>query len=335
MRTVQSRRRFLATLSSAGAASLIGAPGVLAQQAPPETSIVRFTKGPSICLAPQFVADELLRAEGFADICYVPTESGTAVAVALGRGEIDFAMNFSPSLIMGIDTGEPITIVAGEHVGCLEVFAKDGIRSISDLKGRNVGVQGLSSSQHAFLSSMAAHVGLDPVKDINWVTSPWPKPMELFAEGRIDAFLGLPPEPQELRARNIGRVIVDSATDRPWSQYFCCMLAARQDYVRKYPIATKRVLRAILKATDLCDSQPEQVARRIVDGGFASRYDHALKALKEIPYTKWREYDAEDTIRFYSLRLREAGMIKSSPSRIIAQGTDLRFFNELKMELKG
>jgi NitT/TauT family transport system substrate-binding protein len=35
------------------------------------------------------------------------------------------------------------------------------------------------------------------------------------------------------------------------------------------------------------------------------------------------------------LRLREAGIIKSSPSRIIAQGTDWRFFNELKRELKG
>ena len=51
--------------------------------------------------------------------------------------------------------------------------------------------------------------------------------------------------------------------------------------------------------------------------------------------TKWREYDPEDTIRFYALRLREAGMIKSSPNKIIAEGTDWRFFNELKRELKG
>ena len=62
-------------------------------------------------------------------------------------------------------------------------------------------------------------------KDIDWVTSPSVKPMQLFAEGKIDAFLGFPPEPQELRARKIGHVIVNSAVDRPWSQYFCCMLA--------------------------------------------------------------------------------------------------------------
>ena len=181
---------------------------------------------------------------------------------------------------------------------------------------------------------MAASVGLNPVKDIHWVTSASPKPMELFAEGKIDAFLGFPPDPQELRARNIDRVIVNSTIDRPWSQYFCCVLAAHRDYASKHPVATKRVLRAILKAADLCVTEPMRVAQRIVDGGFTARYDYALQALKEISYAKWREYDPEDAIRFYSLRLREAGIIKSNPNKIIADGTDWRFWNELKRELK-
>jgi NitT/TauT family transport system substrate-binding protein len=322
-------------LSSAGAASLIGAPDALAQQAPLEITSVRLAKVAGICVAPQYIADELLRAEGFTDIRHVLTEPGASSALALARGEIDFTTNFSPPLIIAIDAGQPITIVAGEHIGCFELFAREGIRSIPDLKGKTVGVQGLGSSQYTFVSSMAAHVGLDPAKDINWVTSSSPKPMELFAEGKIDAFLGLPPEPQELRARDIGRVIVNSALDRPWSQYFCCMVAAHRDYVARYPSATKRALRAIIKAIDLCVREPERVAQQIVDAGFTARYDYALQALKEIPYAKWREYNVEDTLRFYSLRLREAGMIKSAPNKIIAQGTDWRFFNELKRELKG
>jgi NitT/TauT family transport system substrate-binding protein len=334
MQPIQSRRRFLTTLSSAGVAGLMGAGHASAQEGPPETTTVRFSKNASICVAPTFVAEGLLRAEGFTDIRFVqaPLE---LMSTHLARGEVDFASAFSPQLLMAIDGGAAITVVGGQHIGCFELFARDGIRSIPDLKGKAVGVQALGSSQHVFVSSMAAHVGLDPAKDIRWVTSSSPKPMELFAEGKIDAFLGLPPEPQELRARNIGRVIVNSAIDRPWSQYFCCTLAAHRDYVRKYPVATKRVLRAIVKAVDLCSTQPERVAQRIVDAGFTPRYDHALQTLKEIPYNKWREYDAEDTIRFYSLRLREAGMIKSPPNKIIAQGTDWRFFNELKRELKG
>ena len=128
--------------------------------------------------------------------------------------------------------------------------------------------------------------------------------------------------------------MLNSAEDRPWSEHFCCMVAGNREFVRNYPVATKRVLRAILKATDLCVSDPQAVARRLVDNGFAPRYDDAVEALKEIPFDRWRDYDAEDTIRFYALRLHELGMIKSSPQKIIAEGTDWRFLNELKRELK-
>ena len=278
--------------------------------------------------------DELLRAEGFTDIRYVATNTGVSAALALAHGEIDFTANYAPPMAISIDAGDPITIVGGEHVGCFEVFARDGIRSVADLKGKNVGVQSIGSSQHVFLSVIAAHVGLDPAKDIHWITSTSPKPMELFADGKIDAFLGLPPEPQELRGRNVGRVIVNSVLDRPWSQYFCCLLAANREYIRKYPVATKRVLRAIMKAADFCASDPTRVARQIVDSGFTPSYDYALQTLKEIPYARWREYDPEDAVRFYALRLREAGLVKSNPNKILTDGADWRHWNELKRELK-
>jgi NitT/TauT family transport system substrate-binding protein len=112
------------------------------------------------------------------------------------------------------------------------------------------------------------------------------------------------------------------------------MLLGNRDYIRSYPVATKHVLRAILKATDLCATEPTRVARSLVDGGFASRYDYALQTLNDVPYNNWREYDAEDTIRFYALRLHEAGLVKSNPQKIIADGTDWRFLNEIKRELK-
>jgi NitT/TauT family transport system substrate-binding protein len=335
MQTTQNRRCFLAALTAAGAAGLIGPPNSRAQEGRLETTTVRIGKIASICIAPQYVAEELLRAEGFVDIRYVTAVPGAPSARALARGEIDFTTNFSPPLIVAIDAGEPITIVAGVHVGCFELFAREGIRGIPDLKGKTVGVQALDSSQYTFLSGMASYVGLEPAKDIRWVTSSSPKPMELFADGKIDAFLGLPPEPQELRARKIGHVVFNSATDRPWSQYFCCMLAGNRDYVRRHPVATKRVLRAIIKAADLCATQPEWAARRIVDAGFSPSYDYALQTLRETSYARWREYSTEDTVRFYSLRLREAGFIRANPNKILADGTDWRFFDELKRELKG
>ena len=93
-------------------------------------------------------------------------------------------------------------------------------------------------------------------------------------------------------------------------------------------------MRAILKAADMCASDPTRAARLLVDGGFAQRYDYALQTLRDNPYDKWREYDPENTVRFYALRLHEVGFIMSGPQKIIAAGADWRFLNELKRELK-
>jgi NitT/TauT family transport system substrate-binding protein len=112
------------------------------------------------------------------------------------------------------------------------------------------------------------------------------------------------------------------------------MMAGNANYVRDYPVATKRVLRAVLKAADFCAAQPERVARSLVDRGITPGYDYALQTLRKLPYDRWREDDPKDTMRFYALRLHEAGMIRSSPNRIIEAGTDWRFLNELKRELK-
>ncbi len=328
-----NRRQFLAGLSAAGAASVVGGRRALAGEAPPEVTTIRLGKIPGICIAPQYLRD-LLRVEGFTDVRYVPTQAGTEEATKIARGEIDFSTNFVAPLLISMDAGEPLTLLAGVHPGCFELFGNQRIRTIADLKGKSVGVQALGSSQHVFLASMAIYVGLDPVNDINWVASASPKPMELYADGKIDAFLGFPPEPQELRARHIGNVIVNSALDAPWSQYFCCMLTGNREFIQKYPVATKRALRAVLKGADLCASEPERVARELVDAGFTTQLEYARQMLDEVPYDKWREFDPDDTIRFYALRLHEAGMIRSTPQKIIADGTDWRFLNELKRELK-
>jgi NitT/TauT family transport system substrate-binding protein len=334
MTMMQTRRQLLAGLSMASAAGFCLPSRAFAADTL-ETTTVRLPKTPAICIAPGYVAEELLRAEGFTDIRYVELSEATVFPIeAVARGEIDFNLNYSINYVAAIDAGKSVTLLAGIHVGCYELFGAEGIRTIADLKGKSVGVGAVGSIGSLLVTMMAAHVGLDPVKDIDWVTDPKVKPVELFIQGKVDAFLGFPPEPQDLRARRIGNVILNSAVDRPWSQYFCCMVAGNPEYVRNHPVATKRALRAILKATDLCASDPARVARRLVDGGFTPRYDYALEALGEVSYDKWREYDPEDTVRFYALRLREVGFIKSSPQKIIAENTDWRFLNELKRELK-
>ena len=339
MQSTQSRRRFLATLSSAGAVGLMSAPTSFAQEVPSETARLRLVQTPSICQAGQFTAEDLLRREGFTDVQYIKKTGTQEIETALASGEANIALHFNVRLIMRIEAGDPIVILAGGHLGCFELFGTDRVRTIRDLKGMTVAVPELDSSRPAFIATMAAHVGLDPRKDIKWVTLPPSESMRRLVEGKVDAFLGFPPQPQQLRAMKAKsiHVVVNSMVDRPWSQYFCCMVAGNREFVKKHPVATRKALRAILTASDRVDREPEKTAQFLVDGRFTENYHHALEALTEMKmaFTAWREFDPEDTIRFYSLRLREAGMIKSSPNRIISDGTDWRFLNELKRELRG
>ena len=112
------------------------------------------------------------------------------------------------------------------------------------------------------------------------------------------------------------------------------MLVARKEFAQKYPVATKRALRAVLKAADICADDPERAAKFMAAKSYEPRYELGLKVLKSLPYRRWRDANPEDTMRFYSLRLHEAGIINSDSRKIIAQGTDWRFLNELKLELK-
>jgi NitT/TauT family transport system substrate-binding protein len=329
-----SRRRFLGGLTLAGTAGLLGMHPRSVAAEPPETTRIRLIQFASTCQAPLYLSDALLRTEGFTDVQWVRSDIGT-VSKLLAAGNVDLGMNFVGPNIIGLEAGDPAIILAGGHVGCFELVGTDRVRSIRDLKGKAVAVASLGNAEHVFLSAMAAHVGLDPRRDITWVTHATADTVALLTEGKIDAFMAFPPRTQELRAKQIGHVVVNSAVDRPWSQYFCCMIIGHREFVHKHPLATKRAMRAILKAADLCALEPERAAHSLVEKGFAKQYEYALQLMQDLPYGTWRDYNPEDTVRFYALRLHEAGMVKSSPQKLIAEGTDWRFFNELKRELKG
>jgi len=327
------RRRFLAGAATIAATSFLRSVRA-ASEGPLETTRITLAKTPALCTAPQFIAEELLRAEGFTEINFVDIPLAADASRAVTTGKVDLIVGYASQHVVDLDAGLPLTLLAGIMVGCFEFFASEQVHGIGDLKGRTVGVGAIGSLPHTLVTVMAAQIGLDPKTDIRLVTDPTLKPIELFAAGKIDAFLGFPPEPQELRARKIGHVLVNTALDRPWSKYFCCLLSGNREFVQEYPMATKRAMRAILKATDMCARDPTRAARLLVEDGFAQRYDYALQTLSDNPYDKWREYDPEDTVRFYALRLHEVGFIKSGPQKIIAAGADWRFLNELKRELK-
>jgi NitT/TauT family transport system substrate-binding protein len=132
MQLIQNRRAFLATLSATGAAGAFGPAPSLADEGPPEVTTIRLRRDPSICVAPWYVAEDLLRAEGFTDVQYLPAQSASQ---SVGRGELEFGISDPGTIVVRLEAGVPITALMGLHAGCFELFAHEPIRTISDLKG--------------------------------------------------------------------------------------------------------------------------------------------------------------------------------------------------------
>jgi NitT/TauT family transport system substrate-binding protein len=331
----RGRREFVKGLAAvAGATGLFGYDMRSAfAEPPPETTRIRIILDPAVCLAPQYLAEELLRLEGFAQIEYV--KGAADASMLLAEGKADFTMDAAPTLVPVLDKGAAIVVLAGIHGGCYELFGNERVRSFRDLKGKRVSISALGGGEHIYVASMLMYVGMDPRKDITWVEGQTGDgAMRLFVDGKADALLAFPPQPQVLRARKIGHVIINTSVDKPWSQHFCCMLAGHREFVGKHPVATKRALRAILKATDICARDPERAARYMVQKEYERNYSIAIEVVKEVSYNAWRTFDPDNSLRFYALRMHEVGMIKTAPQKLIAQGTDWRFLNELKRELK-
>src|SRR5437867_8003683 len=133
---MQSRRDFLRHVATAGTAGYVGLrPRPAAAEPPPETTALRLTQVRGACIAPQYVAEELLRAEGFTDVRYVQKAGRVETLKAVASGEVPITVGSLGPILIQIDEGDPLVLLAGVHVGCFVLFATESVRTIRDLKG--------------------------------------------------------------------------------------------------------------------------------------------------------------------------------------------------------
>jgi NitT/TauT family transport system substrate-binding protein len=317
-----------------------GALGGPAALPPPETTTVRIVI-PAACEPGLLLAADYLREEGFTDIRYVATsfvERGWLL-----NHEADISIGHPEFLTASLDAGVPLVMLTGLHSGCLELWAAPGIQTIGELRGRKIAVRRADTSDqyYAWFATMLGYVGIDPLKDVQFITGgDGPGMNNAFIEGRADAVLtGAETGPLFRRLPKApGKVILATMTDKPWSQYLCCTLVAQRDWARQNPIATKRVTRAVLRATDRAAKDPGRAAHDVVAAGgvFASHVitDESLVTDTMAMCTyDWRGLDPEETLRFFALRLADAKLITKTPQQLIAEGTDLAYMRQLRKEL--
>ena len=130
---------------------------------------------------------------------------------------------------------------------------------------------------------------VENVKIVNYPPSEYAR---VLSSGEVDAVVAFPPMTKDLSEKGIGRVLVNSMTDPPWSNYYCCTAVVNRDWMEKHPVATKRALQAIVKGADVVAKDPDGSARFMVDKGYSDNFDYTCDILKEIPYNNiWRDFD--------------------------------------------
>ena len=309
-------------------------PGIVVDP-PPETTTIRLQKyinsGPRF--APLYLAEQFLTAEGFTHVQYIDHAGSDATLQQIASGEIDIGMPFPSDVTVAADRGDPLVVLAGVHNSPFVIFGNDQVQTLRDLRGKRIATYGDNGILILF-SALLAYVGIDVEREVEFVDVNLLDVFGKALDGAFDAWITIPPISTAFRKAKIGHVIVDGHVDPPWSQYFGAMATGNKDFVEKHPAATKRALRAIMKATDVCAKDPEGAARYLVDKGYFSiNYDITLDGINGVSYAAWRAFNPEDTMRFYALRLKEAGLIKSTPDELIARATDWRYLNEIKREL--
>jgi NitT/TauT family transport system substrate-binding protein len=320
--------------------SVLGGPATLP---PPETTTVRIVK-PFACDPPLWLAKEFLLEEGFTDVKYV--QNGGATREFVSKDLAEFAPGHPEEAVAAIDAGVPLVALAGIHSGCQEVWVGPGIASIRDLRGKRIAVFAKDTTDQffGFFATTLAYVGIDPVKDVIFVAfDDYAVMMKAFVDGQVDAFLAAAEGAAILHRnpRTPSTKILDQTADKPWSQYVCCLLLANRDWTRQHPIATKRVTRAVMRAADATVKDRPRAAHVGATRPIASilppsgiSFEEILNDTIAMPSYDWREFDPEETLRFFALRLGEVKLIKSTPQQIIAQGSDVAYLRQLQKELK-
>jgi len=303
---------------------------------PPETNTIRIACFG--CDAPIMAAERYLRQEGFTDIEITGATSPPEFESALASGKVHLGPMDPPQFASNVQRGQAVVGFGSLHPGCLEIWAHEGIGSLTDLRGRTivVGSKAISDPPYSYISIVLKYAGVDP-KEVNFVAQTGANPVNLYLEGKNDAVRVGADRAPALKANpaNKGHMVHSQLMDDPWSKLACCILVTTQDWYHSNPVAAKRAIRAIFRAADFQPDDRADAVKPLTDKGFfggASNFDNVLAAADMVP-ANWRDLDTEKTVRFYGKLLTDVGLLTKSVDEV-AKALDLRIFNELRTELK-
>lgn len=185
--------------------------------------------------------------------------------IMVAERKVDIGYGGFTTMATARGEGKDIIVIYGVFSPVNIVFVrKDSpIKTLSDLKGKKLGVfGGPSSTTFAFLSVLAKNWhGIDLFRDAELVTAPAPALAELLGRGDVDAALLGTVESIQTFAQDRYRVLVDLSAEYKARQGGRApahvTIATNEEFARSHPDIVRDYLKAYKRGLDYIHAHPE------------------------------------------------------------------------------
>lgn len=287
------------------------------------TTHLRLIYSPSLCAAPMYIAIE----NGYFEEENLDIEQVTVdaahVSEAIGANQVDVGMGLIGKLLQPIENGLPIKFTTGLHTGCTKLLVPgdSDIKSIADLKGKKIGVPGLADAATVVSkrSLSAAGIGVTEqnmeVEFSVYSRNDLPQALE---NGAVDA-IALGDPTASIAEEQYGlTALIDTATDPKYKDEYCCNAFVTSQLAAENPKAAAAFTRAVQKASQWVQENPDETAKIIVDKQYVSGdVDFCAQILKTYNY-KPSVQGGYDALKLNAEELSKIGVLK--------EGTDAQKF---------
>jgi NitT/TauT family transport system substrate-binding protein len=275
---------------------------------------LKSTHGTGFCNLNLFLAHSLQMAkEDGLEIQFINTPTFAEQVTFLGMGQVDLGLMPYTSFVALHNAGAPVKIIAGGGIEGCAIVSRPGLTTPASLKGKTLGTFQLDTLEVMPYDYLKKHgVSFKDVK-VRYMGNT-PEAVEAFKAGAIDWICTIEPYATALVNDVPGATMLSNGRDIYGPGYTDCVLATRSSLIKDNPAALKAVIKGMMKAQLMAETQQEEVLKRLIGTYYKTSMANGQIAMSKQPAV----VDARSQTDFILGRtdsLLEMGYIKTKPGR--------------------